>query len=958
MASVGGVYSETLHSITATKLEELSQKRATFEEQYRALQEAAAVETDRLKRVIILVDGVKRCFQVRTKPEKIKGPNGSERLGHVDNSATDTHRLETDLRILDRFLEQARFDPSISAERLSEWEQKLQEYLGRQSDQYAYAALYGQLVGEWLSSEQRLSDMTATSQATSARTRPDAGVAWEQVAFTSRDVDPAAIERYLDELFGRADNEDISDLHSSLVNLRKTVQNFGFSLMSPNQFNHSTLMWVINGLQSSDLLSDEKRDVLKYFLTNPIILTEIADVLNMRMAALDHWTWGPQVSVEQRRKINGTYSIHFEEDLLQAIFLHFIGIKWSVLFKESFKALRKYRNVWKKLGKSMPREDRNRRGYYLGPQYTKGSLNNHRFREWRKNYFLFQLPDNEHQNIEFNDGEEEAELGDVSRRRTQQIARNGGPPPRPMVASKAARMSMPSTTILPAKRRRLTPSEQVESDSEDDDGDSRLPKRPMDAKQRLLHLLSTEIVTYTGIYGEASCFRSAFEDWNSQLPHDTILTVLKFFGMPNNWLNFFQRFLQAPLKFSDDNAEPRIRRCGMPGAHSISDIFGEAVLFCLDFAINQSTDGSLLYRINEDFWFWSGEHMKSVRAWQAAEHFTKVMGVKLNSTKTGSVRISADTNVELSVSPLPQGDIRWGFLYLNPKTGVFDIDEIMIENHIKDLGQQLRAKDRSIFSWIQAWNTYATTFFTANFGKVANCFGRLHVDRILEAHEHVNLVLFPIDGSITEYLRRLIKERFGIDDVPDGFLFFPVELGGLGLLNPFVGPLQIRDAVLENPLSLLQEFERDERQSYLLAKERFDNGEIAEMRYAVADPNWKPLEGKDDFMSFAEFVKYREDLDYEFDGQLRDVFIKLLLNPDEEAINATQDVLNAISALSPQTSLKGITSHWYSMEPYWKWVAQMYGPEMIRKFGGLNVVEPGLLPVGMVSLFQGKRATW
>lgn len=60
------------------------------------------------------------------------------------------------------------------------------------------------------------------------------------------------------------------------------------------------------------------------------ILTELCDILNMRMAALDRWTWGPQVLVEQRRKINGEFSIHFDPDLLQAIFLHYIGVQWYV----------------------------------------------------------------------------------------------------------------------------------------------------------------------------------------------------------------------------------------------------------------------------------------------------------------------------------------------------------------------------------------------------------------------------------------------------------------------------------------------------------------------------------------------------------------------------------------------------------------------------------------------------
>lgn len=100
----------------------------------------------------------------------------------------------------------------------------------------------------------------------------------------------------------------------------------------------------------------------------------------------------------------------------------------------------------------------------------------------------------------------------------------------------------------------------------------------------------------------------------------------------------------------------------------------------------------------------------------------------------------------------------------------------------------------------------------------------------------------------------MIKDKFGVEGVPDGFLFFPVELGGLGVQIPLIRPLQIRDAVLENPLDLLEEFEHQERETYRVAKKRFEKGEINEERYAVDNPDWDPLEGKDEFMSFAEFI--------------------------------------------------------------------------------------------------------
>jgi hypothetical protein len=39
-------------------------------------------------------------------------------------------------------------------------------------------------------------------------------------------------------------------------------------------------------------------------------------------------------------------------------------------------------------------------------------------------------------------------------------------------------------------------------------------------------------------------------------------------------------------------------------------------------------------------------------------------------------------------------------------------------------------------------------------------------------------------------------------------------------------------------------------------------------------------------------------------------------------------------------------------------VAALYGPEVMERFGGLIIVDPGLLPIGMVSLFRDKRVKW
>jgi hypothetical protein len=130
-------------------------------------------------------------------------------------------------------------------------------------------------------------------------------------------------------------------------------------------------------------------------------------------------------------------------------------------------------------------------------------------------------------------------------------------------------------------------------------------KSPMAMKQSLLHLISTEAFVITRLYGSFTILQSDFRWFGPSLPHATIMAVLRFFGVSDRWLRFFEKFLKAPIRFAMDgpNGQTQIRRSGVPLQHRLSDALSEAVLFCLDFAVNKSTESNL-YRLHDDIWFW------------------------------------------------------------------------------------------------------------------------------------------------------------------------------------------------------------------------------------------------------------------------------------------------------------------------------------------------------------------
>ncbi|KAI0803913.1 hypothetical protein GGR55DRAFT_337007 [Xylaria sp. FL0064] len=966
--SSGSVFSETLQEITNTKLEELSKRRTAFENARADIIARLEKETDPLKRLGLLSQGVSDILPKQSR-----------------NAA-----LGLELNNLQSFMAQSRYDPSITPRTMRSWEQSLLRHLNTQSSKFEYASLYAQLVTEWLSTEKAVSDasedvgMAEGFEDVGDSMKKEARRGWEKVVFEPIEVDGDALKAYLVQLFGLRDESKPAKA-KALEQLRGKLAEFENSLAAPRQFDPATLTWVINGLLASDLLTDERREVLRDFLGNATILAEVADVLNMRLAALSTWSWGESVALEQHRKITGVYNVLMHEDVLQAIFLHYIGVKWSVFLKGAFRQFRKFDGAWNSSRKTIPQSDLKRRGYYLGLESLRRHNSVHAARDklYRNHYFMAGLMGHDAQQNASLEGEEEANYAPETQPYPQQQM------PTQLQKKKRMHTFMAQVRHGPATLhgkpiRNYDPT--IESPESEDSDCDREERRPMEDKQRLIRLLSTEIAINTKLRGEITAFHSVFESWNSLLPHDTILIVMSLLGVSETWISFFNKFLRAPLKFLDDSPEtaPRTRRRGTPASHVLSEVFGEAILFCLDFSVNQGTNGHTIYRMNDDFWFWSPDHGVAKTAWKAVSDFVNATRTYINFAKSGTVRISRDPSVTLDIDePLPVGDIRWGFLKLSTTTGQFEIDQVMVDKHIVDLRRQLAGKRKSVISFIQTWNSFAAAFFTSNFGQPANCYGRTHVDQILATHQRIQREVFsssssssspsallageaqlkePITG-VVQYLKHLLHTRFGVSDIPDAYLFFPIELGGLDLRSPFVSILPVREAIISDSGKLLDTFLEAERDDYARKKLAFERGDSQHQHMARIQGTWEPEDPRDreQFLSFEEYVRHREDLNYDFRDNLASVFKKLLDVPAEEGgiREASAVVRGGIEALAGSAqNLKGITGHWDAMDPYWRWVAELYGPDAIDCFGGLNIVEPGLLPMGMVSIFREKRVKW
>lgn len=878
------VLSQTLSSITAIKLDQLQKQKNAYESKKRSLCEEVVSEVDTAKRAKKL----------------LKGSEELQPLGLKSNAA---------LSSLSEFFDQAEFDPSVTEPLLKEYEAEIHNHLRAQTNKYEFASLYGKLVEEWIASG--TSDAASKAEGSSfvvvgREEMHQQRATWEEYVFKAKETDGKATKAYLEDVFSS------KEAKRALESLRESMETYQKDWKRRHHFDESTLETVIKGMLRSDILTEEKRTTLRDFLGNKVVLSEIADVLNMRMAGMASWTWDTPHIVEQRRNLNGRYRFHTDEDLLHSMFVYYVGLQWATQLRGLLDIFIKTEGVWKSDTRSIPKSDARRRRFFLDDATE---LHWDSVQKNRDDHFhgilLDQLPGS-FDEVRDSYGGLGRQQGDTKPSHVQVV-------------------------------------------------------------QELLQRLQTEILMQTKLGREITVIRSDFKWFGPSLPHSTIFTVLEFFGVDAEWIGFFKRVLEAKMRFKQDppDTPAQARQRGTPISTPLADFMGESILFCLDYAVNQKASGTRLYRLHDDMWLW-GSSKTCGQAWNVITKFTDIMGLELNLDKTGSARVTKGNVAAASTTQpgtLPAGDVKWGFLKLDPVTGRFLIDQDEVDKHIEELRLQLSAC-RSVLDYIQAWNIYGNRFFANNFGRPANCYGRAHVDSMLATFRRIQEKLFPDHaGGVGEHLKLTISSRFGISpsDIPDGYLYWPASRGGLGLQNPFIAPLLSRKHVEEDPEAVMDKYLKDEEFAYARAKARFGRhspsdsdpyGSDAESvansgrwsshsqgleQHAWRDaPEFRDLRDEP-FMSADEFGRYRERADQ----ALGDVYRRLMRAPPTTGLAAGAEVQAALGA-----------GHWAELSDCEKWVVQLYHRDMIARFGGANVVDEGLLPTGLITMLRESRFRW
>lgn len=934
MAPLTPMLSSELRGTTELKIDELERMRRSYEQRKAELlveaESAGYSAKDQRARVSTLLSGVKK----------------------LDPSSEN----DDDLTNMSRWLDQAGYDRSISTAKLGSFEKTLRLKLEYQSRRLELADLHAQLLEEWIRQtvssgnslpaklDKVILDQEDEFEVVEEGQIPQLREKFESIAFTPLETDAEEIDRHLSSFFPGDDGT------RALEELREKVKEYGDdSLGGMKIFTEETLQYCIKDLLQNELLSDEKKTILQGYQQSPVVLREIASTLNMKFSDIRNWTWrSPEkgLRVEARQNSDGIFCMTAEEDILETLFLQGIGVSWSIIVKGCLKEfIKKEDRVWKRTERPSL-DELDKRDYYLSNRRKPKSANMvcnmcHPPPPLPPGFYPPPPPP--------------------------------GPPPPPPPPN-----WRDTDRVIPISSTRLDDERQL--DFLRDFFLSRLPERPgglygrkrwnentvptiqnaNETQAMLIRQLATEMQIRQALDGEVAIIKSDFESFATSLPHSTILSVLKFIGVPEDWLVFFKKFLECPLNMGPvirgTADQVRIRKRGVPVGHGFEKLFGEAVLFFMDLAVHQEA-GMLLYRLRDEAWL-CGKPEKCTKGWNAMYALSMVFGLNFNRNKTGLASLG-NTNVESNETvSIPHGELSLGFLNLEKNTGKWVIDQSKVDTHIRQLRKQL-SSCTSILSWIHAWNTSAGHFAGHLFGEPANCLGKEHLDSLFAVYEKIERSIFGdsngIASSLTDHIKHLLATRFGASSVPDAFIFMPEQFGGLGVLNPFT-TLSLSHNVFEKPAKAMQDFLKEERDAYNKAKERFESlGQQGRLRkLEVIYPDKDKIANiftdgdTDTFMSFEEYTRWRESAANTV--CLYETY-KTLYRVPEDDVETSREVNSELRRLN---RTQGGFGYW-QLSSEERWVVQLYSEELFERYGGLSLVDKNWLPLRALKMLRGEE---
>ena len=840
------VPSTIVQFITSTKLQELEKQKNAHS---LVLNRISLTEDDIVRRLEVLL-------------EVVSTMSGT---GALDPSSVIWTKL--DPSNLDLMLSMARRDPTFNKDVLKSWVGVLEAHITHSSTRFEFAQLLGELFNEWLTSGDAdavnkitgsvvevKSDMDADDETfvkvESKETVEDKGCTWPTFSEANA-INTEGLISYLTDIFS---NNSAAGL--ALLTLRADIDKLAQNYTVKDSITTSDVFDAIISILNSDIAGQDKRNTLHELSENDAILEDISNIISMRLHNLAAWSW-PQ----------GVASMTFVDlDIIDAIFLNFIGLKWQNHFRQAFETMLRGQK-WK--CERLSAIEIQRREALLGEKPSPAGIELHRQQD-RARYFC------------------------------------------------CHRLHSDVFTVR-------------DKDYLDPDDYLGPTYSTIAIRQKLLNILTAECHlnktlgrNYTIVHGE-------IDSISASLPHESTISILACFGVPQHWLEFFKGFLKTPLRSEDGpvGLNARHRERGTPDGFTLSTLFEEVVLFAMEFAVNEAAQEPFLYRVGNKFWFGNADPNMCVAAWEAIRLFTSMVGLKVISA--GSACVGDDID-----SRLPLGAVPLGFLKFDSSCGRFVIDQQLVTDRIPEMRQQL-TETKSVVGWVNMYNRFMELFYLQFGGRPSRGLGLCHVEDMIQTFSRIQTMVLGTScgsGSGLVHLKNMLEERFGVRDLPDGCIYFPINRGGLGLRNPIIDLIALKDDVYARPGTAFTAQVNEDRTTY----------EKKKLEWEHNPSNHPPVYGNyfPRFpMSYEAYISERET---RFPNWAS-AYLRFLGPPSPARIELTSSL---------KASLKITENRWMYMDYYDRWVAIMYGEEIVKRFGSLEIVDPAFIPAGMIELFRSK----
>jgi hypothetical protein len=924
-----------------------------------------------------MLDRTKKSFEGRclSNTDQSDEPNVVKRieklLEHVKE--LDEKLDEEDgawlLEAIERCIEQTQDDNTISEQKLLKMEKRLREKLSRFRNRMEVSCLHAQLIKE--ATEARTIGTATTKLETAVsdeddfdlvdkereefdvvdKEREEALEKFTTACSQPTNVDSHAIETYLSSLFASDDEH--------LQSIRDGMRAYGDDMISGEVcVDKDRLTWIMTDLMKSDKITQERKETLGNYLQSPDALQQLVATLNM----MSHHDWNYRnaeagLPSDLRKTYGGQYYVHVEVDIVDMLFLHCCAIGWAMKLEKCLRDFVQVSDMFRCT--PLTEADLDKLSFFLdSPRFLPPT---------GMTCDAYQSPPPPpipHVCYQMLPPLPPSRIKKSGRSKKKDQTRYTGIP-------------MPMNIPAPPPPKALPNVNNTrKEDYEEHFFMSRLPRRDGDepkmvsrqeVQARLIKTLAVECKLRKAFDGKAHTSTMEFESVASTLPHDTVIAVLRFLGVPDLFIGFFTRALSPTLNIKASADEPNNNptpKSGVLIGHGLEMLFSEAVSFFLEAAIRKATE-SYMYRLYDHCYF-VGTEIQTKNAEHEAQRFSEIMGLKLRDTSPSS---------GLSIGLLTMGS-RGSF---SPSTSdEFCVDDVKVALYATDVGARLKACP-TVIEWVREWNETVGTYAAHLFGPLANVFDTTHREAVKAAYKRMHSVV--LGGSdLTTYVTKMLHphlagglERVSLDLEP--IIYLPQAYGGLGVKSAFVtlafasrggksGSERIEEYLKEEATYYTQAADRYTRASDAQRQQRLEtifNNDISRMLSALGTEGSSTLcLATVPFMTESEMTEHRERARYpvpvpqywmQTPPIIRDLarLYRDLLDEPTDDMEENRKTERDVRRLTRTRSL----GPWYRMSDEDRWFLQLYSDECFERYGGLEIWWAEGMPVDVYNSIRG-----